>query len=377
MFVSGIGRTKFGILQKNLPELLYEAMTCAVEDWGGKMQHIDAIFVSNFLSGPLQNQLHINSLISSMLPGLNIPIIRVETACAAGGSALYLALMAEHKFNNIMVLGVEKMTGGDDSRSTENISMAGDRTLDQDEGLIFPAGYALCAQQHMIRYGTTEDDLARVSLKNHQNANLNEMAHFFHKKVDLKMIRESKVVSSPLKVFDCSPVSDGAAALILSREKSSGTDVRVAASSMATDYISLAQRKDLTSFPAAKIASSKAYREAKVSPKDIDIVEVHDCFTIAELIAMEDLGLCKPGESKDYVKQGRTLISGDIPINTDGGLKADGHPIGATGIAQVYEIVKQLRCEAGRRQVKDAKIGLTHNIGGYGGTAVVHIFEGI
>jgi acetyl-CoA C-acetyltransferase len=375
MFIVGVGRTKFGVLGSGLTDLAYDAMFCAVEDWGGEIGDIDAIFVSNFLSGPNQSQLHVNSLISSLLPGLNIPIIRVETACAAGGSALYTALLSGERFKNVMVLGVEKMTGPENMKSTDNISMAGDNTLDQAEGLIFPAGYALCAQQHMLRYGTTTDDLDLVSLKNHRNANVNEYAHFYYKKVELEEIKNSQVIASPLRLFDCSPVSDGAAAVIVSSEEGS-KGVRVAASSLVTEYISLAQRRDLTSFPAAKLAARKAYDDASIKPDDVDVAEVHDCFTIAELIAMEDLDFCEPGKSKDLLRAGETELGGRVPINTDGGLKADGHPIGASGIAQVYEIVKQLRGEAGKRQVKDACVGLTHNIGGYGGTAVVHIFNG-
>lgn len=377
MFIVGVGRTKFGVLDKGLPELAYDAMSSCVEDWGGRVEDVDAIFVSNFVSGPFQSQLHVNSLVASLLPGQNIPIVRVETACAAGGSAVYMALMAMQKFKNIMVLGVEKMSGVENTRGTENISMAGDRTLDQDEGLVFPAGYALCAQQHMLKYGTTTDDLALVSLKNHGNARLNEYAHFHHKEVDLEMIKESPLISSPLRLFDCSPISDGGAAIMLSKKKNSDRDIKVAASAMATDYISLSQRKDLTSMTAAKIASKKAYKESGMKPEDMDVFEVHDCFTIAELIAMEDLGMCKPGESKELIREEGTSIKSDMPVNTDGGLKADGHPIGATGIAQIYEVVKQLRGEAGKRQVDDAEKGLTHNIGGFGGTAVVHILERI
>jgi acetyl-CoA C-acetyltransferase len=375
MYITGIGRTKFGVLNKGLAELTYEAMFATVKDWGGSINDIDAIFVSNFVGGQFQSQLHINSLVSSLLPDMNIPILRVETACAAGGSALYIALKTLSSFENVMVLGVEKMNSSENASSTSNIAMAGDRTLDQEEGLIFPAGYALCAQQHMLRYGTTTDDLALVSLKNHRNANLNEYAHFYNKVVELDEIKKSQIVSTPLRLFDCSPVSDGAAALVLSKKKHSDRDVEVSASSMATEYISLSQRRDLTSFPAAKIAAREAYHKANKTPKEVDIAEIHDCFTIAELIGIEDLGLCKPGESKELIREGKTARDGDIPVNTDGGLKANGHPIGATGIAQVYEVVKQLRGDASKRQVENAEVGLTHNIGGYGGTAVIHILE--
>lgn len=375
MYIRGIGKTKFGLLEKGLPELAYEAMYDAIEDSGISINDIGAIYVGNFLGGILQNQLHLNSVISSLLPGLNIPIIRIETACSSSGAALHEAIISLSRYKNVLVLGVEKMNGIDNSLLTKGICAAGDCCLDQKQGLIFPAAYALVAQKHMERYGTTADDLALVALKSHENANLNEKAHFYHKKVDMDMIRKSPVVSSPLRLFDCGPVSDGAAALVVSREKSSGRDIKIIASSLKTDTISLAQRKDITSFKATRLAAADAYREAGIGPKDVDIAEVHDCFTIAELVAMEDLGFCRPGESKDLVRKGETKLNGRIPIGTGGGLKANGHPIGATGASQVYEIITQLRGEAGKRQVKGAKIGLTQNIGGVGGTCVVHIFR--
>ncbi len=373
--IIGVGRTKFGVLNENIPELSYEAMLKSLGDSTLSINDINAIYVANFCAGPFQNQLHLNSLISSILPKSNIPIIRIETACASGGSALYQAIISLNKFENIMVLGVEKMTNVDNLSSSKNISAAGGRLLDQDEGLVFPATYALIAQQYMLKYGATLDDLALVSLKNHNNANLNNLAHFYHKKVDIEMIKNSPTVCSPLRLFDCSPVSDGAAAVIISKNKKTDRNIKIAASAMATDTISLCQRKNFTSFKAAKIAAKEAYKQANIKPEDIDIAEVHDCFTIAELIAMEDIGLCKEGESKYLIREGRTTLRGDIPINTDGGLKADGHPIGASGLAQIIEVVTQLRGEAGKRQVQDAEIGLTHNIGGIGGTAVIHILK--
>ncbi len=375
MFISGIGKTKFGIINKTIPEMAYEAISKALDDSGKDIKDIDLIYVASFATGPLQNQLHLNSLIASILPGIHIPIIRIESACASSGTAIYQACQMIDKFQNIMVIGVEKMTNINAYDSSKCIGSAGDVILDQKEGLIFPASYALIAQQHMIKYGTTSDDLALVAYKDHLNANLNELAHFSHKKVTLEMIKTSLMISSPLRLFDCSPVTDGAAALILSKEKKSERDIEIIGSALATDTISLSQRKDITSFCATKIAAKSAYQQAKISPQDIDLAEVHDCFTIAELIAIEDLGFCKPGESKTLIRNNDTMLKGRIPIGTSGGLKANGHPIGATGCSQVYEIVTQLRGEAGERQVKNANIGLTQNIGGVGGTCAVHILK--
>ncbi len=375
MYIVGVGRTKFGVLDKGLPELAYEAMLKALDDAELSVKDLDAIYCANFCAGPFTQQLHLNSLIAALLPGSNMPIIRIETACASGGAALYQAFISLSKFENIMVVAVEKMTHVDSLHGVYNIAMAGDASLDQSQGLIFPASYALIAQQHMLEYGTTLDDLALISFKNHKNANLNELAHFYEKEVDLDMIKDSVVVCSPLRLFDCSPISDGAAAVIVSRDKRSSRDTNVIGASMATDSISLAQRKVLTSFTATKLAAAKAYKQAKLESPDIDFLEVHDCFTIAELIAMEDLGFCRPGEGKYMIRDGRTMLDGDIPVNVDGGLKADGHPVGASGIAQVIEVVTQCRGEAGKRQVKNAEIGLSHNVGGAGGTAVVHIMR--
>ena len=376
MYITGIGRTKFGILDKSLPQLAYEAIYNAIRDCPISITDIDAVFVSNFLGGPYEKQLHLGSVISGLLPECNVPIIRIETACASGGSALHQGLISLHDYENVLVVGVEKMTRSTNKETALFIGMAGDRMLDQQHGLIFPANYALIAQQHMLKYGTTHDDLALVSYKNHKNANLNPLAHFNYKHVTMDMINNAPMVASPLNLFDCSPISDGAAAIVISRDKQSERDIEVIGSAMATDYISLTQRKDLTTFSAAKIAAKKAFDQAKITVQDIDIAEVHDCFTIAELIAMEDIGICKPGESINWIREGRTKLDGDLPINTDGGLKADGHPIGASGIAQVYEIVTQIRGEAEKRQVDGANIGLTHNIGGIGGTAAVHILRG-
>lgn len=375
MYVLGVGRTKFGVLTETMPELAYQAMYNAINDSPISIEDIEAVYVSNFLGGPYEKQLHLNSVVSSLLPELRLPIIRVETACASGSSALYQAIIALSRFDNILIVGVEKMTNATTQESTQNLGMAGDRSADQMQGLIFPAHYALVAQQHMHKYGTTHEDLELVAFKNHNNSRLNPLAHFNHKDVSREMIKNAQLIASPLNLFDCSPISDGAAAVVISKNQKSDRDVKIIGSSLFTDHISLSHRKVHTSLEAARLASKQAYEQAEITPKDLDIVEVHDCFTINELVAMEDLGICKPGESKDWVRKEKTTLKGEIPINTDGGLKADGHPIGATGLAQVFEVTTQLRGEAGSRQVEDAKIGLTHNIGGVGGTAVIHIFE--
>lgn len=376
MYICGIGRTKFGALPQSLPELVYEAMYHAINDSSVMIKDIDAIFVSNFLGGPLNGQLHLNSVVASLLPGMNIPIIRVETACASSSIALNLAMNSMQQFNHVMVVGAEKMTSKTILGQSESIMMAADRSHDQMSGLIFPGNYALIAQQYMRKYGVSHEVMEQVSYLNHKNSRLNPLAHFYYKDVTMEMIKNSPVVASPINLFDCSPVSDGAAAVVLSRTRSSDRDVKILSSRFVTDSISLTERDDLTSFKATKIAAGIAYDEAGIKPKDVDILEVHDCFTISELIALEDLGMCRPGEASRLVSGGDISHDGFLPVNMDGGLKANGHPIGATGLAQIYEVATQIRGEAGARQVPDVRIGMTHNIGGIGGTAAVTILGG-
>jgi len=374
MYIRGIGRTRFGALNASLPELMYDSVMKALSDSGLESKDIDAAIVSCFAPEKFQSQLHINSMLSSLLPTNKMPVFRVEAACASGGVAVNLACHMARAFENVMVIGVEKMNSVASWDATDILAMALDKKYEQDEGMIFPAAYALIAQQHFFKYGSTSEDLALVSLKNHANANRNELAHFYRKKVDLETIRNSISVSSPLRLFDCCPMSDGAASAIVSAKKASDRDIKILGSSVRTDNLSLIDRKSLTSFTAAKLAARDVYNQAEVKPEDISFAEVHDCFTIAELVAIEDLDLCEPGDSVKLVRDGETSLDGSRPVNTDGGLKADGHPIGATGIAQIYETVMQLRGEADRRQIDGPTYGLTHNIGGIGGTAAVHLF---
>lgn len=372
MFITGIGRTQFGRLPQQLPELVYEAMCNAVNDCALGIGDIGAIYVSSFLCGPLNSQLHLNSLIASLIPGTHIPIVRVETACASSSAAFNQALYSLNKFDNVMVVGMEKMTASPFGQ-IDAIAMAADRQLDLMNGLIFPASYALIAQQYMKKYHVDHATLEEISFINHKNANSNPLAHFYHKKVTKEMIKKSYLIASPLNLFDCSPISDGAAALVVSKQGQSDRDVTILSSQLATDCISLTQRNDLTSFRAVKLAAQQAYHEARLTPADIDLLEVHDCFTISELIALEDLGMCDSGQASQLVSDGYILKSGQLPVNVDGGLIGNGHPIGATGLAQIYEIVTQLRGEAQSRQVNSPTIGMAHNIGGIGGTAGITI----
>jgi len=376
MYINGIGRTKFGILDKSLPELLYEAMVKAIMDSKLSIYEIEAIVISSFLCGNSNNQLHLGSLISSLLPGLNLPCFRIEAACASGGMAVFEAINMLKNYDNILVVGGEKLSESISRSLIKSIAMAGDLLRDQREGVIFPAQYAIVASEYLRTYNLNHRDLSLVALKNYRHAKLNDLAHFNYKCITEQDIASSPIICSPLHMYDCCPISDGSAALVVSNEKISDRSVKIIGHSAICDSISLSQRNETISFKSARLAANSAFKMAKRTPKDIDIAEVHDCFTIAELVAMEDLGFCSKGNAIKLLKEGDTSLTGTIPINTDGGLLADGHPIGATGIAQICELVLQLRGEASQRQIDNAKIGLSHNVGGVGGTAVVHILEG-
>jgi acetyl-CoA C-acetyltransferase len=278
----------------------------------------------------------------------------------------------------VMVGGVEKMTHRPTAEVTEYLAMASDYPFEQWNGMTFPGLYALMATAHMHQYGTTEQHLAMIGVKNHYHGSLNPKAHM-QKEITLETALSSRVVAWPLKLYDCSLITDGASCLILTKSelarKFTDMPVDIVGSGQASDTIGLHERKSLTSLAAARVAAKKAYEMAQVTSEEIDVAEVHDCFTIAELIAYEDLGFCGSGQGGSLVEKGETKLGGRMPVNTSGGLKAKGHPVGATGTAQAYEIYLQLTGQAGKRQVKDAEIGLTHNVGGSGATAAVHIYR--
>ncbi|MGB4593399.1 MAG: thiolase domain-containing protein [Coriobacteriia bacterium] len=372
-FIIGAGKTKFGPTTYTLTQLLHQAITRALDDAGLRVTELGAFVVANFLGGPNNSQLHLNAVVAGLFPGVRMPGWRVEAACASGGVALHQAILSLSAYDPVLVVGVEKLSGLGGSELTHNIGMAGDAEIDQSQGLTFPGNYALIAQEHMRLHGTRLTDLEAVALKNHANARFNPNAHFQHKTVTQADIDAGATVAAPLRLFDCCPISDGAAALVISREPADARSLRVLGSAVRADVISLAQREEWTTFPAAREAAVDAYSQADIVASDVDLAEVHDCFTIAEIVAMEDLGLARPGEAVERLRAGDTQIGGPVPVNASGGLKAGGHAIGATGISQVYELVKQIRGEAGEAQVARASVGVAHNIGGIGGTAAVHV----
>ncbi|MDW8040291.1 MAG: thiolase domain-containing protein [Nitrososphaerota archaeon] len=339
---------------------------------------IKALFIGH-MGESYEHQGHTGAAVADWAGLLHIPAIRTEAACSSSGVALRAAIyaVASGLCDVVMVGGVEKMTHRSTSEVTEFLAMASDFPFEQWHGITFPGLFALMATAHMHKYGTTEAQMAHVAVKNHYNGSLNPKAHM-QKEITLEQALSSRVIAWPLKLFDCSLITDGASCLILTRpdiaKKYTDTPVHIIGTGQASDTIGLYEREDFTSLRAAKLAAKQAYEMADVTPEDIDVAEVHDCFTIAEIIAYEDLGFCKPGEGGRLAENGETTLRGRIPVNTSGGLKAKGHPVGATGTAQAYEIYLQLTGQAEKRQVDDAEIGLTHNVGGSGATATVHIY---
>jgi acetyl-CoA C-acetyltransferase len=340
---------------------------------------IKALFVGQ-MGESYEHQGHTGATMADWAGVLHIPATRTEAACASSGAALRAAIYAvlSGLCDVVMVGGVEKMTHRTTPEVTEYLAMASDYPFEQWHGITFPGLFALMATAHMHKYGTTEQHLAMTAVKNHYHGSLNPKAHM-QKEITLENALSSRVIAWPLKLYDCSLITDGASCIILTKpelsKKFTDTPVHIIGSGQASDTIGMYERAGFTSLTAAKLAAEKAYEMADVKPEDIDVAEVHDCFTIAEIIAYEDLSFCEPGEGGRLVEKGDTKLDGCIPVNTSGGLKAKGHPVGATGTAQAYEIYLQLTGQADKRQVKGAEVGLTHNVGGSGATAAVHIYR--
>jgi acetyl-CoA C-acetyltransferase len=340
---------------------------------------IKALFVGH-MGESYEHQGHTGATMADWAGLLPVPATRTEAACASSGAALRAAVQAVMSglSDVVMVGGVEKMTHRSTAEVTEYLAMASDFPFEQWQGMTFPGLYALMATAHMHDYGTTEKDLAMVAVKNHYHGSMNPKAQI-QKEITLEAAMSSRVVAWPLKLYDCSLITDGASCLVLTTpelaKKYTDMPIHIVGSGQASDTIGLYERESFTSLVAARAAAKQAYDMANVKPESIDVAEVHDCFTIAEIIAYEDLDFCKPGEGGSLAERQETKLGGRIPINTSGGLKSKGHPVGATGTAQAYEIYLQLTDQAERRQVKDAHIGLTHNVGGSGATATVHIYR--
>lgn len=410
--IIGSAVSKFGAFPgKNSRDLMADAYIEALAsvDKGFDARRVEALFLGNFTSDLFEGQSHLGHLIADHLGLAPRPATRIEGACASSGLAFRQGVMsiASGLHDIVLVGGVEKMTDASAAQVQSNLAIAGEVPMEVDQaGFTFPALFAAMASAYMDKYGVTREYFMRVAIKNHENGSMNPKAQFQDSLSDtmLRHIQRSRdkgrtaptwrdeidflsdektnpVVAWPLHLFDCSPVTDGASCMLLVAEElaSSFTDkpVSVLATSQASAGPFNTWGDNITSIPSVRVASSMAYDMAGITPADVDIAEVHDCFTSAEIMAIEDLGFFRPGHGAFATAEGRTTRDGDIPINVSGGLKAKGHPVGATGTAQLNEAWAQLRGDAGERQVnhKDLRIALTHNAGGTGGTCAIHILE--
>jgi acetyl-CoA C-acetyltransferase len=399
----GAGMTRFHHrihADKTSRELLVEA---AVEAEGSvdrdfHIKDVEALFIGNFSSDTFEKQAHTASLGVDWLGLVPRPSTRVEDACASSGVALNMGAMAIASgiYDVVLIAGVEKMRTLSTEEVTDTLAMAADAIYEVGVGFTFPGLYAVMANAHFNKYGSSWEELSAIAIKNHYNGKLNPKAHFqqdimetaknlgkrkgltFRDEMEFLRSQLNPVIAYPLRLFDCCPISDGAAAVILASEelarRYTDTPVHLMGIGQASDSIALHDREDLTSLRATTLAASQAYRMADIEAKKIDVADVHDCFTIAEVLATEDLGFFPKGEGGKAAVDGRTSLHGDKPVNPDGGLKSKGHPVGATGAAMAYEIFNQLRGEAGEHQVADAEVGLVHNVGASGATVAVQIF---
>ena len=406
----GAGMSKFGsFADKTSRDLFVEAFTAMVKsvDKGLDTRDIEALYVGNFSSDLFEGQGHVAPIMADWVGLVPKPATRVEDACAASGVALRegIIAIASGLYDIVLVSGTEKMTNLPTENVTDTLAAASDALYEASCGFTFPSLYAAMATAYMAKYGAGVEHFMKVGIKNHNNGALNPKAQFNKSIKDLMNSRIEKakqkgdlapnwqneldflkdpkanpVVAWPMRLFDCSPITDGAACLLLVAEDLardfSNDPIYIIGTGQGSDHAPH-EREDMTTILAARTASKQAYQMAGVRPEDIQIAEVHDCFTIAEIIAIEDLGFFEPGEGYKAAEAGLTARDGAKPVNTSGGLKSKGHPVGASGAGQVVEIWTQMRGEAGPRQVpgKDIRLALTHNVGATGGTCAVHIFQ--
>jgi len=379
--IIGIGIHKWGELwEQSIRDIFVEAALNAIDDAG--VDRIDSLYVGNMSAGLFTGQEHISALMADYLGVTPIPATRVESACAAGGAAVRQAFIevASGMSDIVLAGGVEKMLDVDGGEATAALATAADQEYEVYNGATFPGLYAMMARMHMHKYGTTSEQLAAVAVKNHANGLLNPNAQF-QTKITVEQVLGSIMVCDPLHILDCSPITDGAAAVIicpLEMAKKNFTKhpvIKLSGIGQASDTLALHHRQDPAYLKSVEHAAKAAFDMAGKNRDDIDLVEVHDCFTIAEIIVLESMGFFPKGEAGKAAESGETALDGRLPVNTSGGLKSKGHPVGATGVAQVIEVVHQLRGVAGERQIKDTRIGMTQNMGGTGASAVCTIME--
>nr|AIF15916.1 propanoyl-CoA C-acyltransferase (atoB) [uncultured marine thaumarchaeote KM3_71_H11] len=379
--VLGAGSTKYGKLDDSIVDIALQASVSAIESAGIESKEIQAGYISNVF-GVADKQVHLGPVVMSNLGISEKPSLSIESACGSGSVSFREAFanVAAGFYDAVLVTGVEKVTHTGTEWTTTFFSYCSDFFYEGQAGVSFPGLFASMARAYIHEFNATEEDFARVAVKNHDNGLLNPKAHL-RKKITIDDVMNSAVVASPLKLYDCCPFSDGASAVILCSQnfaKEHGGDyIDVIGSGRGGSPAALQGRDHLTTIPSTRIATESAYKMAGITAKDVDFAEVHDCFTIAEVVDTEDLGFFEKGKGIEAVREDRTKLNGQISINPSGGLKSKGHPIGATGVGQVVEVYDQLTGNADERTVKNAKIGLTHNFGATGASCAVHIFQSV
>lgn len=378
--VIGIGQVKIGELwEKSLRELAGDASLLAMQDAG--LDHVDSVFVGNMMSSSANHQQHLGAYIADWIGMRSSDALRIEAACSSGAAAFRSGVMAiaSGQLESALVLGVEKMTDSPSSEITFSLATAADADWELDQGLSFVALNALVMQRYMHEYGWKKDDFAGFSINAHANAVHNPYARF-HEPITLKDYQRAGMVADPINLMDASPIGDGAAAAVLVPIENLGKKlprptIKVIASSAATDTISVHDREKPTWLKAVELSSKKAYQQAGLQPADIQVFELHDAFSIMAALSLEASGFAEPGKGPQLALDGKISPKGKIPIATRGGLKARGHPVGATGMYQLVEVVQQLRGECGETQVDNARIGMAQNIGGSGSNIITHILQ--
>jgi acetyl-CoA C-acetyltransferase len=377
--VIGIGKTPFGAFpDRDLRSLAVEAGEKALKNGGVQPGQIESFYLGNFAGPSFVGQNHLAPYVSTALGIQGVPATRIEAACASSGSAFFhgWAEVAAGINDIVMVAGVEKMTSQPTARVSQILAEAGDCSGEMKAGSTFASLFAMIARRYMYDFNAKKEYLSAVAVKNHANGALNPDAHM-RKPITLEQAMKAKPIAEPLNLYDCSLISDGAAAVILAplerAHEFTSKPVRVLGIAQASDYVALDEKDDITTFPAVRRAGEKAYGMAGLTPREIEFAEIHDCFTIAEIIATEDLGFAPRGKGGEFAYEGQTSRTGKIPVNTSGGLKSKGHPVGATGVAQIVDLALQIRCEAGERQIPRHSVGLAQNLGGSGATCVVSI----
>ncbi len=377
--VIGIGQTPIGEhWDTGIRHLAFHALKAATEDAG--IEKPDALFVANMMAERLSDQAHLGALIADFAGWRGIEAATVEAACASGGAAFQQAVRAvgSGMIDVAAVVGVEKMTDLTGAAVNSGLATASDADYEQVHGVTFVALNALLMQRYMHEYGVGHDAFAAFPINAHRNA-VNNPNAMFQKAITLDAYRKAPMIAPPINLMDSSPICDGAAAAIvvpLEMARSLGrTPIRVLASTNAIDCLALHDRRDLLTLDAALISASKAFEQAAITRGDVDFFEVHDAFSIMAALSLESSGFAEPGCAPEMAQEGAFDLGGELPIATMGGLKARGHPVGATGVYEIVDVVTQLRGDAGANQVKDAEIGMTQNIGGTGATVVTHLFS--